>query len=148
MTYLDTNTRTVAATPNERFQPLGRQPALFGLFIGFVKNADDVQKNGRLQVWIPDLGSAPDDSDGWFTVSYCSPFAGATNVETISKSDIKSFEGTQTSYGMWMVPPDINNEVAVMFVAGDASKGIWLGCLYNQFMNQMVPAMAADAKSW
>ena len=148
MTYLDTNARTVSATPNERFQPLGRQTALFGLFIGFVKNADDVQKNGRLQVWIPDLGSAPNEEQGWITVSYCSPFAGATNVETISKSDIKTFEGTQTSYGMWMVPPDINNEVAVMFVGGDPSKGIWIGCMYNQFMNQMVPGMAVDTKNW
>ena len=148
MTYLDTNSKSVSPTSNERFQPLGRQTTLFGLFIGFVKNADDVQKNGRLQVWIPDLGSVPEDSQGWITVNYCSPFAGATNVDTISKSDIKTFEGTQTSYGMWMIPPDINNEVAIMFVGGDPSKGIWLGCLYNQFMNQMVPGMAVDTKNW
>jgi GH24 family phage-related lysozyme (muramidase) len=148
MTYINSNYRSVSPTSNERSQPLGRQITLNGLYIGFVKNVDDVQKNGRLQVWIPDLGSAPDDDQGWITVNYCSPFAGATNVETISKSDIKKFEGTQTSYGMWMVPPDINNEVAVMFVSGDPSKGIWIGCLYNQFMNQMVPGMAVDTKNW
>jgi GH24 family phage-related lysozyme (muramidase)/uncharacterized protein (DUF2345 family) len=148
MTYLNTNERTVSATANERFQGLGRQPALFGLFIGFVKNADDVQRNGRLQVWIPDFGSAPTEQQSWITVNYCSPFAGATNVATTSKSDIKTFDGTQTSYGMWMIPPDINNEVAVMFIGGDPSKGIWIGCLYNQYMNNMVPGMAADTKSW
>lgn len=148
MTYLDTNARTTSATPNERFQGIGRQPALFGLFIGFVKNADDVQRNGRLRVWIPDFGSAPTEEQSWITVNYCSPFAGATNVETASKADIKTFDGTQTSYGMWMIPPDINNEVAVMFVGGDPSKGIWIGCLYNQYMNAMVPGMAAGARSW
>ena len=148
MTYIDTNTRTVSATPNERFQGLGRQPALFGLFIGFVKKSDDVQRNGRLQVWIPDFGSSPTEEQSWITVNYCSPFAGATNVQSASKADIKNFDGTQTSYGMWMIPPDINNEVAVMFIGGDPSKGIWLGCLYNQYMNNMVPGMAASARNW
>ncbi len=81
-------------------------------------------------------------------VSYCSPFAGATNVATTSKSNFETFEGTQTSYGMWMIPPDIDNQVLVMFINGDPGKGVWIGCLYNQFMNQMVPGMAADINSY
>lgn len=148
MPYLDTNARTVRPTSNEQFQTLGRMPSLFGVFIGFVMRADDVQRNGRLQVWVPEFGTARDEEQGWFTVNYCSPFAGATNVNTISKDDIESFEGTQTSYGMWMIPPDINNQVLVMFVGGDSSRGIWLGSLYNQFMNNMVPGMASDTKSY
>jgi len=147
MPYLDTNARTVKPTANEQLQGLGRMPALFGVFVGWVKRADDAQKNGRLQVWIPELGSAPDEEQGWVTVSYCSPFAGATNVETLSKN-IQEFEGTQTSYGMWMIPPDINNQVLVMFIGGDPARGIWIGSLYNQFMNNMVPAMAADTKNY
>jgi len=118
------------------------------VFVGFIKDATDVQRNGRLRVWIPELGSSPDNEDGWIIVNYCSPFAGATNVETISKSDLESFEGTQTSYGMWMIPPDINNQVLVMFINGDASRGIWIGSLYNQYMNNMIPGSAADAKNW
>lgn len=148
MSYLDTNSRTTKPTSNEKFDALGRTPSLFGVFSGFVKGADDVQKNGRLQVWIPEFGTAPDEEQGWITVSYCSPFAGATNVETISKSDIESFNGTQTSYGMWMVPPDINNQVLVMFIAGDPARGIWIGSLYNQFMNNMVPGVPSDARNW
>jgi GH24 family phage-related lysozyme (muramidase)/phage baseplate assembly protein gpV len=81
-------------------------------------------------------------------VSYCSPFAGATNVETISKANQQTFEGTQTSYGMWMVPPDINNQVLVVFVNGDPARGFWIGCLYNQFMNNMVPGMAASPSNY
>lgn len=148
MSYLNTHARTTSTTNNDKFQPTGRTTSLFGVFVGFVKDAQDVQKNGRLRVWIPELGSSPENPDGWIIVNYCSPFAGATNVDTISKSDLESFEGTQTSYGMWMVPPDINNQVLIMFINGDASRGIWIGSLYNQYMNNMVPAMAADSKNW
>ena len=148
MSYLDTNTRTTKVKDNEQFKQLGRFPAHFGVFLGIVKRADDVQRNGRLQVWIPEFGSAPTEEQGWITVNYCSPFAGATNVETISKTDLESFDKTQTSYGMWMVPPDVNNQVLVMFVGGDPARGIWIGSLYNQFMNNMVPGVPSDAKSW
>jgi len=113
-----------------------------------VKKADDIQTMGRLMVWIPEFGSAPEEEAGWITVNYCSPFAGATNVETISKSEIQKFEGTQTSYGMWMVPPDINNQVLVMFINGDPARGVWIGSLFNQFMNNMVPGMAASTNNY
>lgn len=144
MPYLNTHARTTGPTQNDKFQATGRMPALFGVFMGFVKQADDVQKNGRLKVWIPEFGSAPENENGWITVSYCSPFAGATNIDTASQTDTKSFNGTQTSYGMWMIPPDINNQVLIMFINGDPSRGIWIGSLYNQFMNNMVPGMPGD----
>lgn len=148
MAYTDTNARTTKSTTSEKGQPLGRVNQLLGVYLGFVKKVDDVQTMGRLQVWIPELGAPPEDESGWVTVSYCSPFAGATNVDTISKGNLKDFEGTQTSYGMWFVPPDINNEVVVMFINGDSSKGIWVGAMYNQFMNNMVPGMPADTNNY
>lgn len=148
MTYLNTHARTASATKNDLFQLPGRAPTLFGVFVGYVKAVDDVQRNGRLRVWIPELGSAPDNDKGWIIVNYCSPFAGATNVGTISTSNTQAFEGTQTSYGMWMVPPDINNEVLVMFINGDPGKGIWIGSLYNQYMNNMVPTPPASTNNY
>lgn len=148
MAYLNTTARTVSTPSNEKFQPLGRSSMLTGVFIGWVKRTDDIQKMGRLQVWVPEFGSQPEDPDGWITVSYCSPFAGSTNVDTASKSDFSQFEGTETSYGMWMVPPDINNQVVVMFVSGDASRGIWIGNMFNQFMNNMVPGMTTSANNY
>lgn len=147
MTYLDSNARTSNPTQADKFQPMGRQTVYHGLFVGFVKRADDVQKNGRLAVWIPELGSPPEEENGWVTVSYCSPFAGATNVETIDKTNFKSYEGTQTSYGMWMVPPDINNPVAVMFIGGNPAYGVWIGCLYQQYMNHMVPGNPVNVRN-
>lgn len=148
MSYIDTNSRSTKVLSNEALQPLGRQPVLNGAYIGFVKDASDVQRNGRLRVWIPELGAAPSESKNWLTVNYCSPFAGATSVATISKANVEQFEGTQTSYGMWMIPPDIDNQVLVIFIGGDPSKGVWIGCLYNQFMNNMIPGMAADVNNY
>jgi GH24 family phage-related lysozyme (muramidase) len=148
MSYLNTNARTVTTPSNEKFQPLGRTTTLFGVFMGTVKKVNDIQRMGRLQVHIPEFGSAPEEEAGWITVSYASPFAGATNVNTTSTTDLQSFDKTQTSYGMWMVPPDIGNHVLIMFINGDAARGIWFGVLYDQFMNNMVPGMAASASNY
>lgn len=148
MSYLNTHDRTVAPTNNDLFQPTGRATVLFGVYMGFVKGTRDVQKNGRIQVWIPELGSAPDNPDGWIIANYCSPFAGATNVETISTTNVQSFEGTQTSYGMWMVPPDINNQVLIMFINGDPSRAIWIGCLFNQYINNGTPGAASSDNNY
>jgi len=148
MAYLNTTARTTKPITNSSFQAAGRSASLYGVYLGFIKDTTDVQRNGRLKVWIPEFGSAPDNSEGWIPVNYCSPFAGATNVDTISQTDTHTFDKTQTSYGMWMIPPDINNEVLIMFINGDSSRGVWIGCLYNQYMNNMVPGMAADSKNW
>ena len=148
MAYLNTHARTTKPTSNDAMQPMGRVTLMNGVYVGFVKDASDVQRNGRLRVWIPEMASAPDNSEGWVIVNYCSPFAGATNIDTNNVSDVQTFEGTQTSYGMWMIPPDINNQVLVMFINGDPSRGIWIGCLYNQFMNNMVPGMAASTNNY
>lgn len=148
MPYLDTHTRTTSSTSNDNFQPMGRVNTYPGLYLGFVKDTSDIQKNGRIKVWIPELGSAPENEDGWVIVSYSSPFAGATNIETASQTNYSAFDKTQTSYGFWMIPPDINNEVLVMFINGKPDQGVWIGCLYNQFMNHMVPGMAASTKNY
>ena len=108
-------------------------------YIGFVKVADDVLRMGRLKVWIPELSGDPTDESGWFIVNYCSPFAGATNV--YDNRNENTYTGTQKSYGMWFIPPDINNEVLCMFINGDPARGIWLGCMFQQNMNHMVPGI-------
>jgi GH24 family phage-related lysozyme (muramidase)/uncharacterized protein (DUF2345 family) len=147
MTF-NTNLRSTKTLQNEKQAPLGRMSPYYGVYVGLIKDASDVQRNGRLKVWVPELGTAPEEVQGWIIVSYCTPFAGATNNETTSRSDLSSFEGTQTSYGLWMVPPDVNTKVVVMFLNGDPSKGIWMGCLYDQFMNNMVPGMASSANTY
>lgn len=63
-----------------------------------------------------------------------------TIVENPSPSD---FSGRQ-SYGMWFTPPDVGNEVLVLFVNGDPNFGVWFGCLYQQDLNHMVPGIGQD----
>lgn len=117
-----------------------------GIFVGIVKDNVDAQKMGRLAVFIPELGGDPNDSRSWFIVSYASPFAGATPSKD-QKPDASGYNdgGGQSSYGFWMTPPDLENHVLVAFVNGDAARGYWFACLYQQNMNQMVPALASGA---
>jgi len=108
-----------------------------GIFIGIVKDAGDrSQRMGRLKVWIPEFGGVETDQKYWYTVSYASPFAGATDIDDSSRE-------TQQAYGLWMVPPDKGNQVLVCFVNGDTARGYWFACIYQQNMNQMVPAVGA-----
>lgn len=137
-----TYTRHTTSPKGYDLQPAGRATLQDKMYVGFVKYAEDINTMGRLKVWIPELCGDPNDETGWFIVSYCSPFAGATNVLNNKNDD--SFPSTQRSYGMWFVPPDINNEVVCTFINGDPGRGIWLGCLYQQNMNQMVPGLPGN----
>lgn len=103
-------------------------------YIGFVKDNSDFLKMRRLRVWIPEL--SPDPINGLFTVNWCSPFAGASPIQDNNKTNI-----SQTSYGTWFPPPDIDNEVVVMFVNGDPNRGVYVGGIYQQNMNHMVPGI-------
>lgn len=125
-------------------EPTGRIVRYFGVYQAFVKDNTDAQLMGRLRVWIPEFNSRENDEKGWFTVSYVSPFAGATDPTKIGPAQSKQIgEESQTSYGWWAIPPDINNQVLVMFVSGDPSKGVWIGSFYQQNMNYMVPGLSA-----
>ncbi|MEM5877841.1 MAG: phage baseplate assembly protein V [Candidatus Aenigmatarchaeota archaeon] len=121
-------------------ESLGK-PSLNKIYVGIVKDNRDVEKMGRLRVYIPELGGQPGDELRWFTVDYCSPFAGATNLAH-SIPGSKSYVGSQQSYGFWAIPPDLENLVVVAFINGEPNRGIWFGCLYQQYMNHMVPGIA------
>lgn len=114
-----------------------------GVFVGTVKETKDAHRTGRLLVWIPEMSSDPADPSGWKMVNYCSPFAGATDPMATRSQNTNSPDNTQTSYGFWAVPPDINNQVLCVFANGKADKGFWIGCLYQNYMNHMVPGIAA-----
>lgn len=110
-------------------------PQFTKTYIGIVKGNTDPQKMGRLQVWIPELSK--DAGQGTFWCDYMSPFAGATPLSSLSSSNQQG----QQSYGFWAVPPDIDNEVVVLFINGDPNRAVWIGCIYQQFMNSMVPGI-------
>lgn len=113
------------------------------LYIGKVKDNRDFQRMGRLRVFLPEMGGLETSEDRWYTIRYVSPFAGVTDYRNNVPEGEESFE-TQISYGWWAVPPDLNNEVLVGFVNGDMSQGVYLGSLYQQYMNHSIPGRASN----
>ncbi|CAM6053899.1 unnamed protein product [Sphagnum tenellum] len=110
------------------------------IYIGIVKKNTDGQNMGRVAVYIPELGGDPQDEAHWYIVGYASPFAGVTSPNNlVQNSTVMS--GSQQSYGFWMQPPDLENQVLVCFVNGDTSKGFWFACIWQQNMNNMVPGI-------
>lgn len=119
-------------------------PRYDGIYIGVIKDNADASNMGRLRVWIPEFFSVQNEEAGWITVNYCSPFAGATS-HFGNGNEVSDFNQTQTSYGFWMIPPDVDNLVSVFFVGGNPSNGYWFGCMYQHNMNHMVPATSASS---
>jgi|TARA_Y100000310_G_scaffold69730_2_gene65282 GH24 family phage-related lysozyme (muramidase) len=122
---------------------LSTDQKFYGVYVGIVKNTRDIQHMGRLQVYLPDWGGDEDNRAIWRTVSYCAPFGGSTPaMERFWELGI-DYDHTPTSYGFWAVPPDVGNKVLIMFINGDQARGIWIGVLYDNFMNFNVPGLAA-----
>ena len=160
-THKTINVSSLRNPQTDAQKKLGAVHTYSGIYEAVVVGASDVQKNGRLRVrlvdssvnynFISDQGTGGEEFLD-ITVQWSSPFAGATNIEnTIASGDPtapgeqdpdKTFGGTQRSYGMWMIPPDVGNKVLVMFVNGDLSRGFVIGCLYQSLMNHMVPGIA------
>jgi len=121
----------------------GGTPTEFGPFIGKVTNNIDPTRQGRLQVYIEQFaGPNPDDSSLWRTVSYCPPFYGATPKG--GSAGVGTYlGGNQQSYGMWFTPPDIGVSVLCFFVEGDPNQGFYVGCIPEQGINHMIPAIGS-----
>jgi hypothetical protein len=120
-----------------------------GPYIGYIKNSADVLRMGRLDVWIPELHGTYDESalsslSQTATVRYCSPFAGQTPLSDTNAST-DEYKNTQKSYGFWMVPPDIDTAVLVIFANGDRNNGFWIGCVPEPYMNHMTPGKASSS---
>jgi hypothetical protein len=88
-----------------------------------------------------DIGNMPKTTGQVCKVKYLSPFYGATGLEYNTKND--DYNSTQKSYGMWMVPPDPGTIVMVIFVNGHIKNGFWIGCVQDEYMNFMIPGLAA-----
>jgi hypothetical protein len=121
----------------------GGSPTEFGPFIGLVTNNIDPTRQGRLQVYIEQFaGPDPADKSLWRTVSYCPPFYGATPKG--GSAGVGLYEnGNQQSYGFWFTPPDLGTRVLCFFAAGDPNQGYYVGCIPEQGINHMIPAIGS-----
>jgi len=115
-----------------------------GPYIGIVKSNADSTRAGRLQVFIPNFGGVETDSSHWITVGYANPYMGAArspSVTTIRSPD-NSYETVNHSYGMWFTPPDIGNQVLVIFIDGDTNHGYWFACIMPDLSHWAIPGQA------
>lgn len=115
-----------------------------GLILAVVVSHLDPDYMGSLQVEkLRQVGNDAKRTGQMASVKYISPFLGITNIDANSKENV--YEGTQKSYGMWMVPPDIGTVVVCVFVEGDPARGYYLGCIQEKDMNFMIPGYAATS---
>jgi hypothetical protein len=126
----------------------GGAPTEMGPFIGEVMNNVDPTRQGRLQVYIQQFaGGNKANKDLWRTVAYCPPFYGATPRSNASGTQgTGTYPGNQSSYGMWFTPPDIGVRVLCFFVGGDPKQGFYVGCIPEQGLNRMIPAIGATSQ--
>lgn len=113
-----------------------------GPFLARVVSHLDPKYMGTLQVeLLQDVGNSPDTTGSLYQVKYLSPFYGVTGMQFVGPNN--TYSDTQKSYGMWMIPPDPGSLVMVIFVDGNAAKGYWIGCVQDEYMNFMIPGLAA-----
>ena len=121
-----------------------------GPFLGTVKYTVDPQKMGRLGVNIPALTLTKNPKAEQITwCQYLSPFYGVKSLGSVNGTDPYSYKASQTSYGMWAIPPDIDTSVLVIFAKGDGGNptAFWIGCVQEPFMNQQVPGHGSTTRT-
>lgn len=129
---------------SSRYNPVNKQRDRvgnkeYGVYVGVVVSAADLAKTGKLVVRITGLTRDPEKN---FTCRWSSPFAGITDLASTG-DELTNFRQTQTTYGMWMIPPDPGNLVLVVFAEGNISEPYVIGCLYPDRYHHMVPGIPA-----
>ena len=124
----------------------GGTPVEMGPFIGTITNTVDPTRAGRVQVYIEQFASGPEGKGGLRWVRYLPPFYGATE-KTGTSAGYGDYPGNQQSYGMWFTTPDIGTQVLCFFVEGDPSQGYYVGCVIQDNLNHMLPAIGAAPQS-
>ena len=118
-----------------------------GPYLAIVKGNVDPTRMGRLKVHIPSLAQTSDPSeDQLITCEYLAPFYGAKGGRH-AKGAGTGFEDSQHSYGMWMVPPDLETKVLVIFAEGKMEQAYWIGCVQEPYTNHMMPGIASSTNT-
>lgn len=121
-----------------------------GPYLATVKYTEDPQKMGRLGVNIPSLtGTNKPTAEQITWCQYLSPFYGVKPLRAVSATDPYNYTDSQTSYGMWAVPPDIDTTVMVIFAKGDGGRptAFWMGCVQEPNTNQQIPGHGSTTET-
>ncbi len=109
-----------------------------GVFAGMVKKVDDLQNFGRIKVYIPEFGGDPEKD--WTTVSYASPFGGATSLYEQGEN-VTEYADTIKSYGFWATPPNIDTWVLCAFPGGKTSAGYYFASIFQRGTQVSIPGL-------
>ena len=123
--------------------PAGQKPN-DGPFIAKVVGHLDKSYMGKLQVQLLRESGGAENADGQVHLaSYCSPFYGVTSAKFVTGNpddpSTDTYDNTQKSYGMWMIPPDVGTKVMVVYAQGNQRELYWIGCVLDEKMNFMLP---------
>ena len=121
-----------------------------GPFLATVKETIDPARMGRLGVNIPALTNTKKPTLEQLTwCQYLPPFYGITPLAGVNGTDPYGYKSSQTSYGMWAIPPDIDTTVLVIFAKGDGGSptAFWMGCVQEPLMNQQIPGYGATTET-
>ena len=121
-----------------------------GPFLATVKETVDPARMGRLGVNITALTNTNNPSLEQLTwCQYLPPFYGITPLAGVNGRDPYGYKSSQSSYGMWAIPPDIDTTVLVIFAKGDAGSptAFWIGCVQEPLMNQQVPGYGSTTET-
>lgn len=112
-----------------------------GPFLAKVISHHDKNYMGILEVQLyREIGNDEAAEGQLIQARYLSPFYGITSVDYVSDAE-DTYNNTQKSYGMWMIPPDVGSTVMVIFVKGEGY--FWIGCVLDDKMNFMTPGYAS-----
>ena len=126
---------------NPRIKEQMMRGKLLGVYIGITRDTQDAQRRGRIAVFIPSFfdSSQPDDvATNWFNCEWGSPFWGRTYRGQCG-FDQKDYADSESTYGMWMVPPDPGTYVIVTFAEGNIKFPVIISCLVSDQYNYSVP---------
>lgn len=115
-----------------------------GPYLAKVKSHLDGEYMGRLEVELlkhNTEGNSTETTGQMVAVSYLSPFYGVTPYRGVTENEGGQY--SQSSYGFWAVPPDIDTTVLVIFAEGNRGQGFWIGCVQDNYMNFMTPGRAS-----
>ena len=130
--------------PEESRAPIESNSSDPGPFLAKVVSHLDPKYMGSLEVQLlKQVGDAPKAEGQLYIVKYASPFWGQTGFEFNNEEN--TYDGTQKSYGFWMIPPDVGSTVLVIFAEGDPKQGYWIACVQDLDMNFMTPGYATTS---
>jgi hypothetical protein len=111
-----------------------------GIYVGTIVSQETATRDGRLDVYIAQFGGAEGTKNA--TVTYASPYLGSTTSPP-GEPQFNRYFYTKQTYGFFMTPPDVGNQVLCCFPPGKGAVGFWFACITSNASLYMLPASGA-----